>query len=397
MVRLEPRTIDEACDLVRRAAQAGDRLLISGGGTKSPAAAAPSEPSGPDASPPPPTLLGTLGLARLIDLSPGDLTCTVEAGIALQHLDALLAPHHLRLPLDPPTFNGRATLGGVLADNDSGPLRLAYGAGREHVIGMSMILADGTLIKAGGRVVKNVAGYDLHRLFVGSRGALGLIATVSLKLRPRAEAMQLVVLIPDTLNQADEWTQALLSGPTRPALIEWLRDCNAHAISLAAHAASGHRAPLMVVGYEDCRDAVAWQVAETTRAFPRAAALDPAASREAYGQLRERLLLTGPTTFKLVVPPQSVAAAFGLLPADLALQAHGGCGVIHGSTRSGAGPVERELDRVLDACGGWRRIQPASGRPLMRCRVSATEAALERAIKQKLDPVGIWPDLPDSD
>src|SRR5207244_4044972 len=139
-------------------------------------------------------ILRTTSLNRLVAFSPADLTITVEAGMTLQQLDATLAPHRLRLPLDPPDYNGRATIGGVLAANDSGPLRLAHGTAREHVIGMSMILADGTLIKAGGQVVKNVAGYDLHRLFVGSHGSLGMIATVSFKLKPRAEALRLVEL-----------------------------------------------------------------------------------------------------------------------------------------------------------------------------------------------------------
>src|SRR5205823_4901937 len=116
---------------------------------------------------------------------PGDLTAIVEAGIRLSELRERLAPHGQMLALDPP---GDPTIGACLAADLSGPRRHRYGAARDLVIGVTVVLADGTVASSGGRVVKNVAGYDLGKLFSGSGGRLGLIARVALRLHPRPTA-----------------------------------------------------------------------------------------------------------------------------------------------------------------------------------------------------------------
>jgi glycolate oxidase FAD binding subunit len=121
------------------------------------------------------------GMSRVLEHEAGDLTCTVEAGIRLSTLQAALAPAGQRLSLDPP---GDPTIGACLAGGLSGPLRHRFGAPRDLVLGVTLVLADGTIASAGGTVVKNVAGYDLGKLVCGSRGALGLIARVSLRLHP---------------------------------------------------------------------------------------------------------------------------------------------------------------------------------------------------------------------
>jgi glycolate dehydrogenase FAD-binding subunit len=125
--------------------------------------------------------LTTDGLDRIVEHEPGDLTCVVEAGIRLSALQRALAEHGQRLALDPP---GDPTIGACLAANLSGPLRHRFGAPRDLVLGVTLVLADGTIANAGGKVVKNVAGYDLGKLVCGSRGTLGLIARVSLRLHP---------------------------------------------------------------------------------------------------------------------------------------------------------------------------------------------------------------------
>jgi glycolate dehydrogenase FAD-binding subunit len=123
----------------------------------------------------------TDGLDRILEYEPGDLTCVVEAGIRLSALQATLGEHGQRLSLDPP---GDPTIGACLAANLSGPLRHRFGAPRDLVLGVTLVLADGTIANAGGKVVKNVAGYDVGKLVCGSRGTLGLIARVSLRLHP---------------------------------------------------------------------------------------------------------------------------------------------------------------------------------------------------------------------
>jgi glycolate oxidase FAD binding subunit len=125
----------------------------------------------------------TEGLVSILEHEAGDLTCTVEAGIRLSTLNAALARHGQRLSLDPP---GDPTVGSLLARNASGPLRHRFGAPRDLVLGVTLVLADGTIASSGGKVVKNVAGYDLPKLFIGSYGTLGVIVEATVKLRPLA-------------------------------------------------------------------------------------------------------------------------------------------------------------------------------------------------------------------
>jgi glycolate dehydrogenase FAD-binding subunit len=129
--------------------------------------------------------LTTDGLDRILEHEAGDLTCTVEAGIRLSQLNGELARHGQRLSLDPP---GDPTIGALLACNLSGPLRHRFGAPRDLVLGVTLVLADGTIASAGGKVVKNVAGYDLARLVCGSQGRLALIARASFRLHPLAKS-----------------------------------------------------------------------------------------------------------------------------------------------------------------------------------------------------------------
>jgi glycolate oxidase FAD binding subunit len=112
-----------------------------------------------------------------------DMTCTVEAGATWTDLQAALAQHHQMVALDP-LWPDRATVGGTIATNDSGAMRLKFGGLRDLIIGMTVVLADGTIAKSGGKVVKNVAGYDLHKLVTGSFGTLAVIAEVNFRLHP---------------------------------------------------------------------------------------------------------------------------------------------------------------------------------------------------------------------
>jgi glycolate oxidase FAD binding subunit len=133
-------------------------------------------------------------LDRILEHEAGDLTCTVEAEIRLSALNEALAPHGQMLALDPP---GDPTVGACLAANLSGPRRHRYGTMRDLVIGATVVLPDGTIASSGGKVVKNVAGYDLGKLLCGSEGRLGRIVRLSLRLHPVPEATATVVAEPD--------------------------------------------------------------------------------------------------------------------------------------------------------------------------------------------------------
>lgn len=166
---VRPTTLAEAATALAEATAAGKRIRI-----------------GED--------LRTDGLDRILEHEAGDLTCTVEAGVRLSRLREALAEHGQRLSLDPP---GDPTIGACLAANLSGPLRHRFGAPRDLVLGVTLVLADGTVASAGGKVVKNVAGYDLGKLVIGSRGTLALIARVSLRLHPTPPASTTVVVETD--------------------------------------------------------------------------------------------------------------------------------------------------------------------------------------------------------
>jgi glycolate oxidase FAD binding subunit len=126
--------------------------------------------------------LSTEHLDEIVEHNVGDLTAVLEAGVPLARAQQKFAEEGQMLALDPP--GGGATIGGVVATNDSGPLRTRYGGARDLVVGMRVALADGTVAKSGGKVIKNVAGYDLGKLFVGSFGRLGAILEVSVRLHP---------------------------------------------------------------------------------------------------------------------------------------------------------------------------------------------------------------------
>jgi glycolate dehydrogenase FAD-binding subunit len=132
--------------------------------------------------------LSTAGLDELREHNEGDLTAVLEAGVPLARAQEAFGRAGQMLSLDPPLGEGeRATIGGVLAAADSGPLRHRYGAARDLAVGVTVALSDGTVAKAGGKVIKNVAGYDLMKLFAGSFGTLGLVLEVAIRLHPRPE------------------------------------------------------------------------------------------------------------------------------------------------------------------------------------------------------------------
>jgi glycolate oxidase FAD binding subunit len=188
-----PRTAAEVAAALKRASDARQSMVIRGGGTKSDW----GRPAGRvDA------VLDMRGLARVLEHQHGDMTATIEAGVTLREVNRVLAQHGQWLPLDPPHAD-EATIGGVLATNDSGPLRHRYGTPRDLVIGIQLATTDGVLSHAGGRVVKNVAGYDLGKLITGSFGSLAAIVSATFKLSPLPAASKTLRLdVPDAVTLA---------------------------------------------------------------------------------------------------------------------------------------------------------------------------------------------------
>ncbi|MDF5707154.1 MAG: FAD-binding oxidoreductase [Nostoc sp. S4] len=179
-----PRTQEQLAAVIATAAKNNWRVLPCGSGSK---LSWGGLAKGVD------VVISTERINRLIEHAVGDLTVTVEAGMKFSKLEALLARSRQFLALDP-TAPESATIGGIVATGDTGSLRQRYGSVRDQLLGITFVRADGEIAKAGGRVVKNVAGYDLMKLFTGSYGTLGVISQVTFRLYPLQETSATVVL-----------------------------------------------------------------------------------------------------------------------------------------------------------------------------------------------------------
>jgi glycolate dehydrogenase FAD-binding subunit len=168
-------------------------------------------------------VLDTTGLTGVITHNPGDMTVSVRAGTPLRELQSELAPHGQHVSFDAARVADGATVGGLVATADAGPAALVFGSMRDLVIGVTMVLADGTVARSGGHVIKNVAGYDLAKLMHGSYGTLGVLAEVVLRLHPVPERSA-TLAIHCSLEEAAEHAATVVGGPSEPAAMEWTSD-----------------------------------------------------------------------------------------------------------------------------------------------------------------------------
>lgn len=204
-----PGSVGEAAELL---ADTTGSVLVRGGTTKIDWA---GRVDGPD------LVLDTTRLLGIISHNPADMTAAVRAGTTLADLQQHLAKDGQWLALDPPTAAVGATIGGLLAAGDSGPSRLRYGGLRDLVIGVTLVLADGTVARAGGHVIKNVAGYDLAKLVHGSLGSIAMVAEVVVRLHPRSAA-SVTTACAATATQATTAAEALAASPLEPTAVEWV-------------------------------------------------------------------------------------------------------------------------------------------------------------------------------
>jgi glycolate oxidase FAD binding subunit len=299
---------------------------------------------------------------------------------------------------------GRATLGGVLAANTSGPRRFGYGTLRDYVIGISALNDAGQEFKAGGRVVKNVAGYDLCKLLVGSLGTLGIITQATLKLRPLAEE-QVLVCIGCEAAELDAMLTRLHATRTRPGCLELLNQSAARVVYQDAKIPAPDASWTLLVGYDGNQDAVTWQVQQLVRevgAHDRIDARVGFTAQPLYSALTEWAgWPEAHTTFKANLLPSAVAE-FCLQaerePNPPQIRAHAGNGIVEAAW--GPGLTKDDAARMLTV---WREraraaqgsvivpLCPADWKSTLSVWGPAPSAAwLMREVKAKFDPRRIF-------
>jgi glycolate oxidase FAD binding subunit len=230
-----PPSAEELAEALHAADQNGEAVAPIGGGTQLGLGMPPDRID---------LALETIGLNKIIEYEPADLTVTVEAGLRFAQLQKILGEQGQFLALDPPAQSG-ATIGGLIATNASGPLRFSSGTARDLVLGVRVANPDGTLTRAGGRVVKNVAGYDLNKLYIGSLGTLGIIVELSFKLAPIPPATATIVGQFADLNGARAALGIVVRSPLSPLAVELLGPGAAASAGLPA----AHSVVLRVGGY----------------------------------------------------------------------------------------------------------------------------------------------------
>jgi glycolate oxidase FAD binding subunit len=393
---VSPGSIPELCDLVRRAGASKQALYPFSGRTMLDLGLVPTK-SG--------TAVDLRALNQVIDYPARDMTITVQAGIAVARLQATLHGEKQRLAVDIP-LPDRATLGGAIAANASGPRRFGLGTLRDYVIGISVVNDEGHEIKGGGRVVKNVAGYDLMKLYTGSLGTLGIITQVTLKLKPAPESSSLLTL-PLAPQQISEILDALNGSRTRPVCIDLLDATAGRAINqqTSLQFISGS-AWNLVIGFEDNFKAVVWQIQQFRQELPaelRSSLQECPHNDEPklWSALADFALWPeAQLSFKANLRPSAVPEfclqAVSMTPAPL-VQAHAGNGIVLGHVQDlsleqagsmlallGALAAKVNGNLVVTRCpASWKSVLPIWGR-------ATADRILMKAIKEKLDPANIF-------
>ncbi len=265
---------------------------------------------------------------RVLEHTPGDMTATVETGITLAEFQRQIGKYGQWLAIDPP-HPENATIAEVISTNASGPRRFGCGTIRDYLIGLTAVLADGTIIHSGGKVVKNVAGYDLMKLFIGGQGTVGVVVEATFKLRPLPEAEQFISTTCKTLDDADKLIEAVLKSPITPLVLDLYKLSTNEPLKL-------------VLGFAGSREEVEWQMAHVGElGFNESASLDYEKKFWSDAAPAHRLS---------VLPSKLVEAIRGLDGAPFVARAGNGIIYHRGTTKPPAEKLPLELmRRIKDA------------------------------------------------
>lgn len=235
---VRPASVSETSEIVKVAAADKLALVICGARTKSAMGMPPRKYD---------LALDVSRLDKIAQYDPGDLTLSVEAGIPLAKLGTALAENGQFLPLAVP-YQSSATIGGTVASGVDSPLRQFYGTARDYVLGMEFITGDGSLAKSGGRVVKNVTGYDLHKLMIGAMGTLGVITQIHFRTFPAPQNLRAVLASFDRFADAWAMRQSIADSPLRPTTLDIFSPgvCDLFGTSSAAKRVTGSYDPALL-------------------------------------------------------------------------------------------------------------------------------------------------------
>jgi glycolate oxidase FAD binding subunit len=345
--------------------------------------------------------LSLTGLSRVIDYPVRDMTVTVEAGIRVAELQKLLASGGQRLAVDVPQVE-QATLGGAIATNTSGPRRYGNGTLRDYVIGISAVDGHGTAFKAGGRVVKNVAGYDFCKLLTGSLGTLAVITQVTLKVKPLPEQSALIVVPVRDLAHAEALLSLLAQSRTAPAAIELLLGPAWRGDPALGDLRPGERG-FVVAGIEGTEAEVRWMTATLLAELSDGAREVSAVETDGlWLRLTEISTKPGsPLTLKLAVPPSRAAEMIELVIAadpQCSIQAHAGNGIIIARfsefpsavfSKVVIGTLQPAAQRVGGSAVVLRAENPAELTHQAAWGSLGDSAMLMEAVKRQFDPHGL--------
>jgi glycolate oxidase FAD binding subunit len=347
-----PETLAALRDALPRLASSGLAIYPQGGRTALDYGGIPSKAG---------VALDLRRLNRVVDYPFADMTITVEAGLTMQALQETLAVQGQRLPIDCPRPE-RATLGGVYATNSSGSRRFGAGRPRDFIIGVAFVTHDGRLIRGGGRVVKNVAGYDFPKLMTGSMGTLGVLAELTLKIVPRPESSSVAWIACDRLETAIDALGLVHSDGIRPMAVELL-NATASAQIRGAGVPAPECAWCLAIGVEDNRASVRFQVDAIAARFGGAqlTLLHDGDAESSWTRLAE---LSNAAEFPMALVATVPPSAVGQFVADLdaakwCVQAHAGSGIVRlGRAQLG---FDESLVRIADEVAELRARAVASG------------------------------------
>jgi glycolate oxidase FAD binding subunit len=357
---VRPTTVDQVAEVLTAAAADGRTVVPVGGRSKLTWAAPPESCD---------LLLDLTGLDRVVEHVAGDLTVVAEAGVRLADLQAQVGRAGQLLGLDPPEAG--ATLGGVVSANASGPRRLRYGTTRDLLIGITVVLADGTVAHAGGKVVKNVAGYDLGKLFTGAHGTLGVVVSTTWRLHPVPPARRVVTL---------ELPDAAAAGPVSVALAR--STLTPSAVELIAGADGTAR---LVVLFESIAESVAGQAGAAVALLGGGEE-----SEDLPEDFGRRPGGADDVLLRLAHAPASLSAVLGALPAGTALAAHAATGVTYAAVPAGeavdALPRLRAAIAPHDGTAVVLRAPDAVRERLDHWGPVGDSLDLMRRVKERFDP-----------